>query len=266
VTQYQSSGVFNVAFPGYAVFGGVLASVMMSHFLVYPYYAFPFCIVIGAIIGALQWTHISFLTVRKQKPELVLLSCFGVLIVLEGLAYTLYYLLRPIFFSALYFPNMYEVFILNIPLRGIIAVATLLITMYSIYLIEKKGTSYKAIAENTELAQIQGINTFRFNKKLWIMSGVIICTIGSFIEIERHLNIYSYTFVLFSPVVAGAFLGGVKSLKMAFLGGFIVAMLELWIPFALQPFIPTIGEYSSLFPIAVLCIALLYKSHKNPGE
>ena len=37
VAQYQSTGIFNVAFPGYALFGGVLVGAMTRRFLMYSY-------------------------------------------------------------------------------------------------------------------------------------------------------------------------------------------------------------------------------------
>lgn len=264
--QYHSTGVFNVAFSGYAVIGGVLAYAMERRFLVYYYYALPFCIVIGVIIGLLQWKHINTLHNRKMKPELVLLSCFGVLIVLEALAYTLSYLLRPVSYSSFYFPNEFEIFILNTPLIRIIAIISLLLSAIIINNIERKGTLYKAIGENTELAQIQGVDTNRINQRLWIISGAILCATGCLIEISRNLNINSYLFVLSPLVFAGAFIGGARSLRMAFIGGFCVSMLEFWMVYALQPFIPSVGEYGSLIPISVLCIAFLFKSQKSISE
>ena len=264
--QYHSTGVFNVAFSGYAVIGGVLAYAMERRFFVYYYYALPFCIIIGVIIGLLQWKHINFLKNRKLKPELVLLSCFGVLIVLEGLAYTLSYLLRPVSYIDFYFPNKFEIFIQNIPLIRIIAIISLILAAFIINNIEKKGTLYKAIGENTELAQIQGIDTSRINQRLWIISGVILCTTGCFIEISRNININSYLFVLTPLVLAGAFIGGVRSLRMAFIGGFSVSMLEFWMVYALQPIFPSAGEYGSLIPISVLCLAFLLRSQKSISE
>ena len=138
---------------------------MLRRFLVYPYYAIPFSIVIGVLIGAVQWKHISLLQDRKLKPELILLSCLGFLIVLEGLAYTLSYFLRPVFIDYLTTPDWYEYYIMNIPLIHIIRVITLLLSAYEIRNVERKGIFYKAVSENTELAQIQGFNTGRFNQR-----------------------------------------------------------------------------------------------------
>ena len=264
--QYNSTRVFNVAFSGYAVIGGVLAFAMERRFLVYYYYALPFCVVIGALMGVLQWKHIIFLQNRKLKPELVLLSCFGVLIVLEGLAYILSYFLRPVTYIDFYFPNRFEIFIQNIPLIRIIALISVALAAFTINNIEKKGIIYKAIGENTELTQIQGIDTNGINWRLWIITEAILCTTGCLIEISHTININSYLFVLTPLVLAGAFIGGAKSIKMAFIGGFCVSMLEFWIVYALQPLIPSAGEYGSLIPILVLCIAFLYRSQKNISE
>ena len=182
------------------------------------------------------------------------------------MAYTLSYLLRPVFYSSFYYPNRFELYILNIPFIRVIAIASLLIALFSINAIERRGASYMAIVENADLAQIQGMDTNRFNQKLWIISGTILCIAGSFIAVERQLSIYSYTFILSPLVLAGAFLGGAKSLKIAFTGGFCVSLLETMTVFAIQPFIPSIGEYGSLIPIAVLSAALLFKSKKDPLE
>ena len=260
--QYQSARVFNVAFPGYAIFGAVLVHAMIRRFLVYPYYAIPFCIVIGALIGVLQWKHIKVLQDRKLKPELVLLSCLGALIVLEGLAYTLSYFLRPIFYTYASTPDWYELYILNIPLIRIIAIASLLLALIGIRTLEGKDT-FRAIAENTDLAQIQGIDTNGFNQKLWIISGTILCTAGSFIAVEQPINIYSYTFTLFPVVLAGAFLGGIKSIRMAFIGGFSVAALETLTTMVLQQYSLYLNEYAPLIPIAILSATFFYKSHKK---
>ena len=147
----------------------------------------------------------------------------------------------------------------------IIAIASLLIAIYSINNIERTGILYRAIGENNALAQIQGVDTNRFNRRLWMISGAILCTTGCLIEIARSLNINSYTFVLLPLVLAGAFIGGVRNLRMAFIGGFGVSMLELWLVYALQPIIPSVGEYGSLIPISVLCIAFLYRYNEASG-
>ena len=261
--QYQSTGLFNLAIPGYAVFGGVLTYAMIRRFLVYPYYAIPFCIVIGVLIGAVQWKHIRLLQDRKLKPELILLSCLGFLIVLEGLAYTLSYFLRPLFYSYITTPDWYEYYILNIPLIHIIGVIFLLLSAYEIKNIERKGIFYKAIAENTDLAEIQGLDTNRFNQRLWILSGAIICITGSLIAVEFPFNINSFTFVLSPLVLAGAFLGGIKSTKMAFIGGFYVAALETLTNMVLQQYNLYLSEYTFLIPIAILSLTLFYRSHKK---
>ena len=261
--QYQSTGLFNLAIPGYAVFGGVLTYAMIRRFLVYPYYSIPFCIVIGALIGVVQWKHIRLLHDRKLKPELVLLSCLGFLIVLEGLAYTLSYFLRPVFYSYLTTPDWYEYYILNIPLIHIIGVIMLLLSAYKIKAIERNGLFYKAIAENTELAQIQGFNTYRFNQRLWIISGVLICIAGSLIAVKFPYNINSFTSVLSLLVLAGAFLGGIKSTKMAFIGGFYVAALETLTKMVLQQYSAYLSEFTYLIPLAILSLSLFYKSYKK---
>ncbi|TRO57447.1 hypothetical protein E2P71_01560 [Candidatus Bathyarchaeota archaeon] len=261
--QYQSTGVFNLAIPGYAVLGGVLNYAMIRRFLVYPYYAIPVCIIIGAFIGAVQWKHLRLLQDRKLKPELILLSCLGFLIILEGLAFTLSYFLRPLFYSYLTTPDWYEYYILNIPLINIIGVIFLLLSAYEIRKIERKGIFYKAIAENTELAQIQGFNTYRFNQRLWIISGAIICITGCLIAVEFQFNINSFTFVLSPLVLAGAFLGGIKSTRMAFIGGFYVTALETLTNIVLQQYSVYYSEYSYLIPIAILSLTLFYKSHKR---
>ena len=54
---------------------------------------------------------------------------------------------------------------MNIPLIHIIGVITLLLSAYEIRNVERKGIFYKAVSENTELAQIQGFNTGRFNQR-----------------------------------------------------------------------------------------------------
>ena len=78
------------------------------------------------------------------------------------------------------------------------------------------GISYRAILENSCLAQVQGINLENIWLKMWGLSGSLAFLAGAVIPLWYSVSTVAGT-QLITPVIAASLLGGLGNPKGAFL-------------------------------------------------
>ncbi|MFW6001163.1 MAG: branched-chain amino acid ABC transporter permease [Halanaerobium sp.] len=102
----------------------------------------------------------------------------------------------------------------------------------------KLGKAMRAMSDNTDLAQITGINTKQVIFWTWMMSGVLTASAGIFLAMDTHLiPIMGWNLLL--PMFAAVILGGIGSPYGAMLGGLVIGisqeMSTLFISASYQP-------------------------------
>ena len=85
------------------------------------------------------------------------------------------------------------------------------------------GYSLRAVAENPELAQVNGINLEKTITSVWIIGGSLAAVAGIFYGLSNQINpMIGRDLVL--PVFAATIVGGIGSVYGALLGGLIVGL------------------------------------------
>lgn len=123
----------------------------------------------------------------------------------------------------------YIIFIGDIGLDFI--VVSLLV--FSIYLFlrylfrhTKWGISQKAVWENPEQAQIQGIDPVRDRFLVWVLAGGLAGLSGEISITWFHITAASGTWII-TPILAAVILGGIGNIRGSFIGGLLVGLVEI---------------------------------------
>ncbi len=118
------------------------------------------------------------------------------------------------------------------------------------------GLSAKAVWENSELAQIQGINPRHDRVLLWALAGGFAGLSGGIMVMWFHITPLTGSWIM-TAVFASVILGGVDSLRGAFIGGLLTGFVEIQVTSWGQAVIGVwMGEYRSVFPMIIIVFVL----------
>ena len=121
------------------------------------------------------------------------------------------------------------------------------------------GYSLRAVGENPELAQVNGINLERAITAVWIIGGGLAAVAGVFYGLTNQINpMIGRDLVL--PVFAATIVGGIGSIYGALLGGFIVGLASN-LALIILP-----SGYSPSVPFIIILAVLLIRPNGLFGE
>jgi branched-chain amino acid transport system permease protein/neutral amino acid transport system permease protein len=89
----------------------------------------------------------------------------------------------------------------------------------------KLGKAMRAMSDNSDLAQISGINTDQIVAWTWVIGGGLVGVAGVLLALQAQLK-PELGFVLLLPLFAATILGGIGSPQGAFIGGMIVGVSQ----------------------------------------
>lgn len=89
----------------------------------------------------------------------------------------------------------------------------------------KLGKAMRAIADNSDLAQVSGINTEQIVVWTWVISGALVSVAGIMLALQARLS-PELGFVLLLPLFAATILGGIGSPQGALVGGMIIGISQ----------------------------------------
>jgi branched-chain amino acid transport system permease protein len=136
------------------------------------------------------------------------------------------------------------------------------------------GKGMRAMADNSALAQVSGINTRQVIRATWIIAGTLCCIAGTMLALDVSLE-SDLAFNIVLPIFAAAIVGGLGHAYGAIAGGFLVGFAETlavfnWtvvlrpfrdsLPFALPSelyIVPT--EYKLTVAFVILVVVLLFR-------
>jgi len=128
------------------------------------------------------------------------------------------------------------------------------VLQYTIY-----GACFRAILENQELAQVQGINIERSWLIVWGVSGSLACLSGVFIPLWYTFSAGTGPMII-NAVITASFLGGIKNSRGFFIGGLISGVLEILITFyGVEKLGVWFGDYRPLIPIIIIVLVFSFR-------
>ena len=140
------------------------------------------------------------------------------------------------------------------------SVAAMNLTMVLIWFIPRLnvGRVFVAFSESPELVMVQGINVKRVKAISWFISGGLACLIGAITPFIFHSSPSGGSYLV-TAALAGSFLGGVRSLRYALVGGFGVGVAEFLFTVLGQKYVGVwVGAYRSFIPILILALVMYF--------
>jgi len=158
-------------------------------------------------------------------------------------------------------------------------VMTILITVVLVSLLfwflnkTKTGKSMKAYSDNEDLALLSGIDPKRIVMITWVIAGILATIGGVLYGLDKSFKPFTY-FNNMLPIFAAAIVGGIGNLFGAFLGGYVIVFLEIFLTYAYKKFfmyvLPASMEPESLIQLlstdykfavsfSILVLVLLYR-------
>lgn len=151
------------------------------------------------------------------------------------------------------------------PISTLFAISSFLILRH-IFKSTRIGCSIRAVWDNVELAQIQGINPIRDRLMIWGFSGGLAGLAGGIMTMWFHINPLSGSWVMIT-IFAAAIFGGVDSLRGAFLGGLLVGLGEILLTTWGQNIIGAwIGNYRTFIPFLIIVIIMKFAPNGLFGQ
>ena len=106
-----------------------------------------------------------------------------------------------------------------------LAALVLAALVYLLLFRSKLGKAMRAMADNSELAEVSGINTDQIVTWTWLIGGGLVAVAGVLLALQAQLK-PELGFVLLLPLFAATVLGGIGSPQGAFVGGMIVGISQ----------------------------------------
>ncbi|MFW6109543.1 MAG: branched-chain amino acid ABC transporter permease, partial [archaeon] len=227
------------------------------------YYGFPVAFILGGAMSVLIYKLVIGVLTNMGGGAIVLtISTLAIQIFLTAFiqiyayylrerfsTYAMAFLLKESDFKLAGFPGIFVVS-LTITIGSVLALHYMLTRT-------KIGVAMRATAEDTELAQVLGINTDQIQLFSWFLTGGLACLAGAMIPLWFQSTPASGAMIITS-IMAGSLLGGFESIYGSVIGGAVVGISEIMLTTWGQAVIaPWIGEYRPIIPMSFLVAVLL---------
>ncbi|MBD3171623.1 hypothetical protein GF326_04060 [Candidatus Bathyarchaeota archaeon] len=149
--------------------------------------------------------------------------------------------------------EIYSVF----PVSAILAISSFLLIRH-IFKSTRFGCSVRAVLDDVELAQVQGINPTRSRGGIWVLAGGLSGLSGAIMTMWFHLTPLSGSWIMIS-IIAAALLGGIDSYRGAFIGGLLTGLAEIMLVTWGQSIIGVwVGMFRILVPTMIIVLVLMF--------
>ena len=215
-------------------------------------------------VSAVVFDFLVFRRIREKGDELsMVFASFGLALIIRNLIGLIFGLNTQLYTRDIVFAKVFS----RDPLIAfkpdqLATLSITLVIMLAIHLVLSRtnfGFSLRAVGENPELAQVNGINLNKIIILVWFIGGGLAALAGVFYGVTNQITpMIGSDLVL--PVFAATIVGGIGSIYGALLGGFIVgiaANLALLI-------LPS--GYSPSVPFLIIIVVLLFRPNGLFGE
>ncbi len=172
---------------------------------------------------------------RGAKPVTLLIASIGVTLMLQGLIRLFFGVENRSFFEN----DPKEMLRFDLPFAGatrpivvsepqVLLIAMTIIAVIALHLFltrSRLGKGMRAMADNSALAQVTGINTREIIRATWIIAGGLACLAGTMLTLDVSLK-PDLAFNIVLPIFAASVVGGLGQAYGAIAGGFLVGFAE----------------------------------------
>lgn len=259
--------------PNYSIgyimtFGGYITTTLVRYLAVPPYWGLPTSLVIGMCFGYVSYLIIfRELIKRKRSPTMMFISTVGLGLIVSKLIQIYTLLIIEIYQTYPVFGLIKEHDFRIGNSQGVAYVSTLIALIVFILIRfsskTKTGLAHKSKINNSELAEIQGVNISKLDMIIWTLSGGLTFLAGSMWPLMFQTGWY-YGPTLMLSIFATSQLSKNNDLSWCFIGAFLVGSAEVGLTTIGQGIIGVwVGEYRFMIPLIILVITLTIKSIRN---
>lgn len=230
------------------------------------YFAFTFVVLLDfpmivAFVLALAATALAavlldqliYRRMRRAPPVILLISSFGMALILRSLIQLIWGPSTEVYQTGIQLP--YLIYGLRIKPDQITIVAGAIVLVAGLHLFlqrTKMGKAMRAMADNTDLARVVGIDTERVVLWTWIIGGVMAAAAGIFLGLDTRLHpVMGWKFLL--PVFAAAILGGIGRPYGAIAGGMVIGIAQEMSTLVISP------SYKAAVAFAIMVVMLVVR-------
>lgn len=217
-----------------AYVGWVLNDQMGMHILV--------ATALGALVGAvvaLATSLVVFQHFRRRSAVTLFIVSVGVSFIIRNIIVISWGVDTRVFFiGATAAPRVFGISLLPTQVAIIILSGLVFSGVYGLLKLSDIGIAMRALADDTDLARVRGIQTDRIIRYVWLLSGLLAGLAGMMIAVDSQITPTLGLSVLI-PIFAAVFLGGIGQPKGAIIGGYTVGLVQelstIVIPTAYKP-------------------------------
>ena len=203
--------------------GAYLALIVVGPLALPMVVAFPLALA-GTAAIAVGIDQVLFRRLRRTAPVILLISSFGVSLILRSAIQLVWGPDNIVYSSAIQLP--WRVWGLRIRPDHVTILGTTvgLVALLHLFLQHTRmGKAMRAMSDDPDLARVTGINTEAVVIWTWILGGGLAAAAGIFLGMDTRLNpLLGWNLLL--PVFAAALLGGIGKPYGAIAGGFLIGI------------------------------------------
>jgi branched-chain amino acid transport system permease protein len=203
--------------------GAYLALIVVGPLALPMYVAFPLALAgTGAIAVGID--QVLFRRLRRTAPVILLISSFGVALILRSAIQLVWGPDNVVYSSAIQLPWRLADLRIKPDHVTILAATIGLVVLLHLFLRHTRmGKAMRAMSDDPDLARVTGIDTERVVIWTWLMGGGLAAAAGIFLGMDTRLNpLLGWNLLL--PVFAAALLGGIGKPYGAIAGGFVIGI------------------------------------------
>ena len=214
--------------------------------------------------SAVLFDFLVFRRIREKGDELSMVcASFGLALIIRNLIGLSFGLSTQLYSKDIVFATVFSRDpLIAFKLDHLATLSITLLIMLAIHLVLSRtnfGYSLRAVGENPELAQINGIDLKRTIIMVWFLGGGLAAFAGVFYGLTNQITpMIGSDLVL--PVFAATIVGGIGSIYGALLGGFIVGVAAN-VALIILP-----SGYSPSVPFLIIIVVLLIRPNGLFGE
>jgi branched-subunit amino acid ABC-type transport system permease component len=143
----------------------------------------------------------------------------------------------------------------------------LIMALYYLFTRTRVGLAIRAVAENSDLSAVFGVNTNHIHRLSWFIVGALSGLSGAIIPLWTTVR-GGYGEEMLMTVMAGSLIGGLDNIVGAVVGGVTIALFQEWFVGAMMNykldgvpllvnFSTLIHGYSKLIPLVFIVLVLM---------
>jgi branched-chain amino acid transport system permease protein len=227
VLTYKTSGVFNFAYGGVAMFCGFTFWKLRDAWGLPQWISLPLILLVVAPVLAVLSERL-FRAVTTLSAEIQIVIALGALAFLQAIVPIMYgtkdRFLTPIFSTATFSFTSHLRVSYN-QLFTLLLAGALSVGLWALLRHTRFGTATQAVVDNRDLAEMIGVSADTVSRVAWLVSSVFAALVGILLSSSSRLDTYTLVLVVifaFAPAV----LGRLVSLPLAFGGAIFLGVFQ----------------------------------------